>query len=162
MLNEFWRKLLDTVESYSYIATFADPNREILAIDTYAYTVERFNTGAPISTTTAFALPIVMDSDSDFVCTYFSACAVATGQTTITANPSISVQISDKSTGRNYFNAPAPCPLIAGQMGFPFLLTSPRVIKPRTTLSVAFTALEAGATFDLFAFVMHGARIFYK
>lgn len=161
MLNEFWRKLYDTVGCNSYIATFADPSRKIAMIDTYAYSVDYFNTAAPV-TTVGFNQNIIMDSDSDFVCTYFSCAAVNTGLTQVNFNPAVNIQLADKSSGKNYFAAPSPAALMAGVMGFPFILTSPRVIKPRTTLNLSFASAQPAQTFDGFFFTLAGGRIFYE
>lgn len=159
-MNEFWRKLLDTIEYSDYIATFADPNREIVNIDDYTYTIDGQTLAANITATAPQSFNVIMDSDSDFVCTYMSAFGRATGQTVMQVNPAMLVQITDRSSARTWFNQPAPLPMIAGQGGFPFLLTSPRVIKPRTTLNVTARSAQV-QTFTGFFFCFHGSRIFY-
>lgn len=161
MLNEFWRKLYDTVGCNSWVATFADPTRKIACIDTYTYSVDYLNTVTPV-TNAGLSSNLIMDSDSDFVAQYFSCGAVVAGTTAVIPNPAINVQITNKSSGKNFFNAPSPVPMIAGYAGFPFILTSPRVIKPRSTLMVSYASILAGQSFSGFFFSIHGARIFYE
>lgn len=159
-MNEFWRKLCDLTGSDNYIRTFADPARQVLKIDTYAYSVDGNVLAANITQTAAQSFELIMDSDSDFVLTYFSGFARANGNTLMIVAPAIGVQITDQSSGRNFFNKAAPMPLLCGQSGFPFLLTSPRVIKPRTSLNITAQSLQ-NAAFTGFYFTLHGARIYY-
>jgi hypothetical protein len=159
-VNEFWRKLCDITLTDNPVTKFADPTRKIVGVDNYTYTVDGNTLSADITATASQTFPIIMDSDSDFVCFYFSGYARATGGSVMILNPAVLVQITDKSSGRTFFNRPAPMPLMAGQGGFPFLLNSPRVIKPRTTLEV--TAISAQVqSFSGFYFCLHGSRIYY-
>lgn len=159
-MNEFWRKLLDTVEYSDYIATFADPTRKIVAIDTYSYSVDKNALTANITATAPQSFDVVMDTDSDFVCTYFAGCGRALGSTLMQVNPAMLVQITDRASGKTFFNQAAPMPMICGQAGFPFLLTSPRVIRPRSTLTLTARSAQV-QSFTGFYFALHGARIFY-
>jgi hypothetical protein len=159
-MNEFWRELLDTVGYSDYIATFADPARKVIFIDTYSYIVDGNTLSADITATAPQSFNIIMDTDSDFVCTYFAGFGRATGSTLMMVNPAMLVQISDRASGKTFFNQAAPMPMICGQGGFPFLLTSPRVVKPRTTLTLTARSAQA-QSFTGFYFAMHGGRIFY-
>jgi hypothetical protein len=164
MLNEFWRRLCDTVQRTDYISLFADPRREILNIDDYTYSIDGnvlTTAGAVITATQAASFDLNMDSDSDFVLTYISGAARISGNTSLTLNPALLVQIKDQASGRNYFNTPAPLPLFAGQGGFPFLPTSPRVIRARSTLTVSAISAQV-KSFSGFYLSLHGARIYYK
>lgn len=163
-MNEFQRRLLDAIEYSDYIATFADPAKKILGIESYTYTVD-----APAANlvpgANASLFNVIMDSDSDFVMTYMSGGAVV-GTSAPFRNfeydPSITVQITDQSSGRTYFNMPTPMALVAGAAGYPFILTSPRVVKPRVTLTVAAGVIaQATQTYVGFAFCFHGAKIYY-
>lgn len=159
-MNEFWRKLCDEVGGTDYVSMFADKSRQIVNIDDYTYSIDGNTLAANITQTVSQSFNVVMDSDSDFVLTYFSGFTRPTGTQILTINPAIMVQIKDQSSGRTYFNTAAPMAMLCGQGGFPFLLTSPRIIKPRTTLTV--TAISAQAqTFTGFYFCFHGARIYY-
>lgn len=159
-MNEFWRKLCDEVGQTDYISTFADPSRQIIGIDDYSYVIDGETLTANITQTVSQSFNVIMDSDSDFVLTYFSGFARAVATTVMIINPAILIQIKDQSSGRTYFNTPSPMAMLCGQGGFPFLLTSPRVIKPRTTLTVTAIAAQA-KTFSGFYFCLHGSRIYY-
>jgi len=159
-VNEFWRKLCDTTGTDNYISLFGEPGRPIALIDNYSYTIDGNSLSADITQTAAQTFKIVMDTDSDFVCTFLSGSARATGGSVILFSPAVLVQITDEASGRTWLNQPAPLPMIAGQGGFPFLLTSPRVVKPRSTLSVRAISAQA-QSFSGFYFTFHGSRIYY-
>lgn len=161
-MNEHQRRLLDAMEFSSYIAAFAEPGRQILGIDYYAYTVDQ--QAVNITSAAAQQFQLIMDSDSDFVLTMMSGGSrIAAGAfpTKVEFTPALLIQITDQSSGKTFFNMATPLPLIAGSMGFPFLLSSPRVIKPRTTLTVQAQGAVAGAVFNDFFFVLNGAKIYY-
>lgn len=164
-MNEFWRKLCDEVGATDYISTFADPTREILNIDNYSYVIDGNVLTAPITQAASQNFNVIMDSDSDFVCTYLSGfgrnAGSAQGATAMIINPAMLLQVTDKSSGRTWFNKPAPMAMMCGQGGFPFLLTSPRVIKPRVTLNVSAISAQ-NTSFTGFFFCFHGSRIYYK
>lgn len=177
-MDTFQRELLDLVGFTSYVATFADPGRKILDIEPWTYTVDG-DAGVNITQTVPASFLTPMAGDSDFVLTYmsgFGRCATSSfGATVMLPNPALLVQISELNSGRNFFagagatvalggvltpSGLAPMPMIAGQGGFPFLLTSPRVLRARSTIKT--TAISAQAvTFNGFYFCFHGARIWY-
>ena len=160
-MNEFQRKLLDEVATNDYIAAFADPKREILAIDNYSYSVRFGDDGLVINDTAERVRNLDMDTDSTFIMTYISGCARAAGVEPLIYNPSVLVQITDQSSMKSYFNRPTLMPLIAGAGGFPFLTGSPRIVAPRSTLKITAIA----ATTQAFTYVnlsFGGGRIFYK
>lgn len=159
-MNEFWRKLCDLTQSDNYIATFADPTREVVYVDNYTYVVDGETLSANITATAPQSFNVVMDSDSDFVLTYFSGFARAAGGSVMIINPAVNVQIKDQSSGRSFFNQAAPMAMLCGQGGFPFLLTSPRLIRPRSTLTVTATSAQI-QSFSGFYFCLHGSRIYY-
>lgn len=164
-MNEHQRRLLDIVEMSSYIATFADPSREIVLIEPYTYSLDQI--ACNITSLVSGSFDLVMNSDSDFVVTMFSggariqSNASPSGPRIVEFSPALLVQILDQASGKTYFNQPTPLPMIAGAMGFPFLLTSPRVIKPRTTLTVTAVGARTNIVNNDFFFSLHGAKIFY-
>lgn len=165
-MNEHQRRLLDVVEASSYIATFADPARKILAVEPYTYSIDAL--AVNITSAAAQSFNLIMNSDSDFIATMFSGGArIAVGpvpshdQNCIEFTPALLLQVTDQSSGKTYFNRPTPLGLICGAGGFPFLLSSPRIIQARTTIAVSAQGAVAGATFNNFYFSMHGAKIFY-
>jgi len=167
-MNVVERRLLDTVEFSSYIASFADPNRQVLAIEPYVYSVDEG--GVNITSAAAQSFDLVMDSDSDFILCTMSGAAVisvpaiavpANGNTVTEFSPALLIQITDQASGKTYFNIPTPLALIAGAGGYPFILSSPRIVRPRTTLSIAAQGAVAGVTYERFMFSLHGAKIYY-
>lgn len=168
-MNETQRRLLDAAKRNSALSIFADPTRRLLLIEPYTYTVDfmvplagatRIRPGVP------FATDVIMDSDSDFVMTDISAGSLmnfAVAQTKLQWNPALLLQITDKSAGRTYFNTPTLLPLVAGFNGFPFILASPRVLKPRTTLhlDVMTATTDNNAQYFGFFLCFHGAKIYY-
>lgn len=159
-MNRFWTELLDLVEYTDFIATFADAGRPIVDIEPYTYTIDGEVLPANITATAPQNFNTQMAGDSDFVLTYLSGFARPAGNTTLTVNPALMLQITDLSSGRAFFSAPAPMAMICGQGGFPFLLTGPRVIRARSALKL--TAISAQVqSFSGFYFSYHGARIWY-
>lgn len=172
-MNEGERKLLDTIQRSSYVASLADPNRNLIGVEYYAYSVDSVATMQTADGGHDF--PIVMDSDSDFVICSMAGGAVisapviatpANGNRVVEFSPSVLIQVTDESSGKTFFSAPTPMPLTAGTGGFPYLLINPRVIRPRSTLNVnaSITALGAGATpliLSAFYLTFHGAKLYY-
>jgi hypothetical protein len=165
-MNLFERSLLDAIEFSDYIGSFADPSKRVLGVENYAYSVDR--RAVNITDAAAQDFQLVMDSDSDFVVCYMSGGArinigpvVANGTRCVEFSPALLVQITDQASGKTYFNRPTPLPLIAGAGGFPFLMSSPRIVKPRSTLTVSAQGAVSGATFNDFMFTLSGAKIYY-
>lgn len=160
MTNAFWTQLLDMVEYTDYIATFCDPDRQILEIEPYTYTVDGNALSANITMTAPQVFNTQMEGDSDFVLTYLSAFGRVNAETALRVNPALLVQIAEVTTGRTFFSGPSPLPMVAGQGGFPFLLTGPKVIRARSRLQITVTAAQA-VQWSGFYFCYHGARIWY-
>lgn len=177
-MNEGWRKLLDTVQKSSYIATLADPNKTIIGIEYYAYSVDNWAAQGGVTMQSldgGHDFPIVMDSDSDFVVCSMTGGGVisspvigtpANGNRVVEFSPSVLVQITDESSGKTYFSAPTPLPMTAGAAGFPYLLINPRIVRPRSTLNinasiVAESSVGAPLVMPGFFFTLHGAKIYY-
>lgn len=168
-MNEFERTLLDVIGFTDYIAAFAQPNRQIALIDNYGYSVDYTSAAAPVNDATVRTFNIVMDTDSDFILTQVSGAALVpndpinpTGVTFLRYNPAILVQITDNYSQKTWFNIPTLLPLIAGAGGFPFILPSPRIIPPRTTVTVTAQGAGSGEVFPSFFLTLNGSRIFYR
>jgi hypothetical protein len=163
-LNTFQRELLDMVQYTDYIATFADKTRNIVDIEPWTYTVDGNVLPANITQTVSQSFITPMAGDADFVLTAISGFARSAanpwGPQVMIINPAILVQIADQSTGRTFFSGPAPMAMMAGQGGFPFLLTSPHIIHARSSLKTTAIAAQA-ITFTGFFMCYHGARIWY-
>jgi len=160
MPDAFRTQLLDMVEYTDYVATFADPTRTIVDIDNYTYSIDGEVLAAPITATAGQTFLTQMEGDCDFVCFYLSGFARAAGQTNLTVNPALMVQIADQTTGRAWFQGPAPMPMIAGQGGFPYLLPGPKVIPARSSLETSAISRQV-QSFTGFYFCFHGSRIWY-
>lgn len=160
MPNAFRTQLLDMVEYTDYVATFAEPGREIVDIDNWTYFVDGETLSADITATAAQVFLTPMAGDNDFVLFYMAGMGRVTGTTVLSANPALLVQIADLTTGRTFFSAPSPMPMIAGCGGFPYMLPGPKVIPPRSTLRTTVVSAQAQA-FSGFYFCFHGSRIWY-
>lgn len=172
-MNEAQRRILDVLEWNNTIITYADPSRKVLDIEYYSYALDWNNPNGSakrLTPTTPRSFEIIMDSDSDFVATHMSGGAqinLATtyggGQQKVQNNPALLLQITDKSSAKTYFNVPTLMPFVCGFNGFPFIFTSPRLIKPRSTMKFDFTtADDAGSCIFYGVYLaMHGAKIYY-
>ena len=167
-MNALDRRLLDTVRFSSYIASFAEPGRQVIAVEPYAYVVDEVD--LELTDAAAQEFELVMDSDSDFVATFTSGAVVvaepaivspANGNSCTEFAGSVLVQITDQTSGKTWYNQPTPLPLIAGAGGFPFIMASPRVIHPRGALTVSVQGAASGVEFSAFYLALHGAKIYY-
>lgn len=167
-MNEGERRLLDVVKANSYISTFADPNKTVLGLEYYAYSIDKV--ALALNETAELDFPLIMDSDSDFVIMSLCAGAVVSapaiadptnGNRIVEYSPSIVLQILNESSGKTFWDSPTPLPLVCGTGGFPYQFVSPRVIRPRTTIQVSVQGVVPGPVFSAFYFTMHGAKIYY-
>lgn len=173
-MNEFQRKLFDTVGANSFAVTFAERGRQVAAVEPYSYVINLSNYrpawNQVYSTTDGSAGYFCpMDSDSDFV--FMSITGAATtafpdgfGSNIIPIfNPSWLMQIRDLSDGTAFFAGYLPMALVCAQAGYPYFLPRPRVIKARSTIQLQ-TRHQSAIYEDTFLnpyFVMHGAKIYY-
>lgn len=160
MANAFRTQLLDMVEFTDYAAWFADPARQLMEVEPWSYSIDGDVLPASITATAPQSFNTPMAGDADFLMTYISGFARPAGTTQLTVNPALLVQIADQSSGRTFFSGPAGMAFIAGQGGFPYLLTSPRIVKARAALKT--TAISAQAqSFTGFYMTFHGVRLWY-
>lgn len=169
-MNEFQRRLLDTIAFNSWVASFSDPARQLLGLESYTYTVDA---RAIALNNNAQDFNLIMDSDSEFLCVYVAGASRVTvpdianpanGNLVTEFSPALTVQITDQAAGKTWFDQPTPLPLVAGAGGFPFILSSPRVVKPRSTLTVEAAMLATPAPQAVssdFFFALHGAKLYY-
>lgn len=172
-MNEAQRRLLDIVRFTQPLGGFAEPGRQVLGIENYAYSIDyQVAVGGPGRLDqTPLVQNLIMDSDSDFVMTYISGGALCnafdpafTNQRRVQWNPSIQLQITNRATSMTFFDQPVLLPLVAGMNGFPFLMASPRIIKPRSTLQIAASNAFVGNSSQFYGFflTLHGAKIYYR
>lgn len=160
MPGAFWTTLLDMVQHTDYIATFADPARKIVDIEPYIYSIDGDVLSANITATAAQTFLLPMYGDNDFIMIGINGFGRIPASTAMIANPAIMVQIIDQSSARSYFAGPMPMPMIAGQGGFPYLLTGPRTVHARASLKVTAQSAQV-QSFNGFYMSFLGARIWY-
>ena len=167
-MNARQRRLLDTIRYTSHVASFAEPGRQVLAVEPYAYVVDEV--GLDLTSAGSQEFELIMDSDSDFVAMFAAGAAVvadpviaspANGNTCTEFAASILVQITDQASGKTWYNQPTPLALIAGAGGFPYIMAAPRVIRPRGALTVSVQGAASGVEFSAFYFALHGGKIYY-
>lgn len=173
-MNEGERRLLDTIRQNSYIATFADPSKQVLGCEFYCYSIDEVGLTFDALATQSF--PIIMDSDSDFIITGITAGVVvsaptitspANGNRVVEYSPGLTLQVLNESSGKTWFNNPTPLPIVCGTGGFPALMINPRVIKTRSTLQVSvgrpfYQASDDNTPdYSAFYFTLIGAKIYY-
>lgn len=152
-MNDFERRLLDMMQTSSFIQAIKRTNGEIVNTDYFAYNVATENVAAA----GVAQGNVQIQADSDFVLTYMSAQTINAGAAV--ATPLQTVQVTDTGTGKTFFSSETLQPLVFGSGGFPFLLPAPRVIVPNTNLLVNVTNISAVAYTTYFSFM--GMRVYY-
>ena len=160
-MNQFQRKYLDLLKQTDYISAVARPGRNIVNIDYFVYTARVGTDAVPIPVLGTGRANVQMQADSDFVMTYISSAASGVGTGTINTTAAATVQLTDTGSGKTYFSAPTVLQAIGGYGGFPFLLSSPRVLNPNTILQIDIANLSSTIALGGVFFAFHGARIFY-
>lgn len=160
----FHVQLLDMIEFTDYMATFANPERELIDVEPWAYVIDA-DSGVNITQTVSQQFLTPMAGDADFVMVGINGFARTAsnpyGATALVVNPALLVQIADLTTGRTFFDSPTPMPFIAGQGGFPFLLPGCKVMGARARLQTTVIAAQA-VTWTGFYMAFHGARLWYR
>ena len=160
-MNDFQRRALDILQQTDYISAVARPGRKIVNIDYFAYNARIGTDAAPIAAGATGQATVEIQADSDFVLTYMSGAVQNAIGGALIFNPNCPVQITDQGSGKTFFNIPTIMALAFGGGGFPFLLPSPRVINPNTSLLCQANNTTGGNLFGIY-FAFHGARIFYE
>jgi len=154
-MNEFQRRGLDLAQNSLFLASYIKANSDIVGADSFGYGGQMDNIAANGVGSTS----INILADSYFVCTYISAAAWITATGAASA-ANFTIQITDKGTGKTFYNIPTLLSLVAGSAGFPFFLAAPRLIAPQTIIQLDVTNLTATAGISL-QVTLQGARIFY-
>lgn len=105
---------------------------------------------------------VMIDGDSDFLCTDFQSWAVEPGHAApYTANdyivPDVRMQVQ-RNGGKLLFYAPIPIPSVSGQVGIIMPLMAPYVFPSNSTINVQLTNLEA-VTLDV-SIQFRGVKIY--
>lgn len=154
MANDFERRMLDVIKSSEFIASIARKDKNIVAIEYYAYNTSL--TG--ILTLTQATLGIQVQADSDFAITYCAGAVVSAGA--IVGAPLLTVQYTDTGSGKTFYSAPTLFGIVHGTGGLPYFLPAPRVLAPNTNINIAANNLSA-VTYDVYISLM-GARVYYQ
>lgn len=155
-MNDFERRVMDVVQSASYLNLVRRQDQKILAIDYFAYNVTVSDVAAAGGVGSGI---IQVQSDSDFAMVYMSG-AVTDQVPAFVANPLSTVQVTDTGSGKTFYSAPTLFGNVFGGGGFPFLLPAPRVVAPQTNIKFDVTNISAATVYDYY-FSLMGARIFY-
>lgn len=97
---------------------------------------------------------IQIEADSSFILQKLAMHPVAPAATAIAANalglvesqriiPNLAIVITDTGSGRQLMPAPIPLPSLFGTGALPFILPNPRLFMRNSTISIAFTNLDA-------------------
>ena len=148
-----------------YLAAALRPGRAVVDLQYYAYNLRIGTDAAPLTPNTTFSDDIHTQADSDFVATFVSACIQEVANGAMAYNDNVALQIQDLWSGKLWFNVPTVLSLVAGAGGFPFVLTSPRVIPPNSALRFSATNRDTivnGGLGPVGLFLaVHGTRVFY-
>ena len=154
-MNTFERRMLEIIQSSSWIQSVARKDKKILGIEYYNYNTQIENVASQAQGQST----VQIQSDSDFVMTYLSASVVVTATGAIINAPFAFAQITDTGTGKTFFNQQTLVGLAFGNGGNPFFLPAPRVIAPNTNVQFSVTNNTGAAA--SFYFAMMGARVYY-
>jgi hypothetical protein len=163
--TDFETRALQIAAASPYLAGALRPGRAIADMQYYAYNLRIGTVAAPLTVDVPFTGDIQTQADSDFVATFLSGCIQEVENGAMAYNDNVALQIQDLWTGKLWFNVPTSLSLVTGAGGFPFVLTSPRLIPPNSALR--FTAINRDAIVNAAAgpvglfLAVHGTRVFY-
>lgn len=157
-MNIFQRHIIDLAGYSSWIASVVrrDKVRQIINIDPFNYNGSVTNLAD--AATSEINIPI--EADSDFVMTQASGYVLVTASGLVNATPNVLVQLTDAGSGKTFMSEGTLFGLVFGNQGFPFVLSSPRVIAPQTSINIQVTN-RTGAAADIYVELI-GARVYYK
>lgn len=156
-VTPFEQAYIRRLMSDTYLRDAARPGRQVLDVAPFWYNASY--TGFNLSLNTQSAL-IETQADSDFVVSTIAMSARRVGTNTFDALPLMTLQITDQSTGKTWFNAPSMMRLVAGDQGMPAKMAAPRVIQPNAVLQLDVTPLNM--INDNAWVSIAGNRIFYE
>lgn len=103
------------------------------------------------------------DTDALFIWTktsYHADLAAAAITESAYPIPLVTVQITDISSQRTLFSAPAPVETIAGYRGLPFILPAPQIVTPGASLKFAYNNFSAATTYTNLQLFLHGFKFY--
>ena len=130
------------------------PNVPILAAQMFIYATDVFDIDAGASVTKS----INIEADADFL--IMKTVANYSGNTTLTPNAGITVNIMDTGDGRNLNSAPVLLANYAGTASLPYVWTVPRRVRASSVLQLTFKNIS-GAKISGFQFAFSGPKLWY-
>lgn len=143
--------------SDTYLRDVARPGRTVIEVAPFWYNASY--TGFNLSMATQSAL-IETQADSDFVVSTIAMTARRAGANNFDPLPLMTLQITDQSTGKTWFNTASVMRLVAGDWGMPAKMPAPRVVQPNAVLQVDVAGLNL--INDAVWVSIAGNRIFYE
>lgn len=106
---------------------------------------------------------ISIEADSFFKAqklTYMADLAAAAQTESGRVIPLCTILITDTGSGRRLMNEAIPIPALFGNGQLPFILPTPKVFKPQSTISIQVANYSAASTYNLYISI-HGAKLWY-
>lgn len=129
--------------------------------DDFTYNVGLSGTLAPAASQSA---TFNIDGDSDFFLVKTAVHAMVGDDGTTYANnicPSVTVVITDTTSGRSLMNEPVPLPNIAGTGQLPFIWPIVRLFAAKSTIKVDFANITDGITYSDVELSFIGIKAFF-
>lgn len=158
-MNDFQRRALDILRNSSYMASVIRPGGNPVGIEPFGYNIRIGSVAATIANGAAAQGLIQIQADSDFALTYMSG-SVLNNAGAILTNPNVLMQITDTGSGKTFYSDATQFSLIVGSGGFPFLLSTPRLLPPNVNVKFDITNNTGVASQGVFI-SLQGARIYY-
>ena len=160
-MQVFQRRLIDVAQQQASLQDIILKNKTRTGqtptmVQNYTY-VGSLNGVAPV-TNGQVAIPI--QGDSDFIITYFSGLVFDNATNLVIPSPACQIQITDNSSQRAMFSAPAFFSLMFGNGGFPYILQEPRLITANSQIIVQFFSLLPAQTANM-QVAFSGVRVYY-
>lgn len=93
--------------------------------------------------------------------TYFADIALAAQTDSSRIVPLVTVSVTDTGSGRQLMNEAQPIPALFGTGELPFILPTPKIFKPRTSLSITIANFSSGSTYNV-RLLFNGAKLWYS
>lgn len=154
-MNDFETKTAAKEATSDYLGGFLRTDRPLLKIQSYTYNLQALN--MTVGETRATFLQ--MRADSDFVFNYMIGIAKNHDAVGAAVFPDVEVQITDTSTGKDFFSAPTQFLIAFGYMSIPFLVPVPTLVAANVNLQFTYKNNFTGAL-DL-DIALIGKRIYY-
>lgn len=157
-MGTFAERYFDLSNQDPYIQSVIRPGQVLVKKMPYEYGAV---IGPSLVLNTPMQTTIVTLADSDFALTSLAVGVNQTANGDLKFNRNLTIQITDLSTGKPFFSAPAVTSLVAGGGGFPFVYVAPRVIRPNSGLQIIVNNRDTAVTYYQMFVTLGGTRLFY-